>query len=357
LTKSGGISGSIPYIPFRLYFTENFYQTFTELLIDSQFVFGEICGFFPDVYRGGKVGEVYVSSWFLDGTFKVSFSADTGHTFRHVYVEKKYCYEDALPIFMSDREPGIFYIARFYEIEDFNPWGWHKKVCVEYYRDYGETLVATYCHDITRDFGKTCEAVNDLAAEKCGENCIFLSWSEPESSLPVVEYHVYRMGEGRKEKENSHPMNWRGGHEADGVVKNTEYELVGSTKDTYYLDKNLPVGEYEYYVVAHYEMGCVADSSNHVSAEVELGVKGVKELEEVKVYPNPTSGELQVSGFGFRILGVEVLDVYGRNVGTNLRVCPDTDGVIFNISHLQAGIYFLRITSEKDFLTKKIIKY
>ena len=42
---------------------------------------------------------------------------------------------------------------------------------------------------------------------------------------------------------------------------------------TSFLDENLPVGEYEYYVVAHYEMGCVADSSNHVKVEIEVGIK------------------------------------------------------------------------------------
>ena len=55
-------------------------------------------------------------------------------------------------------------------------------------------------HGLHKNYGKTCEAVNDLAAEKCGNSCVLLSWSEPESSLPVEEYWVYRKGEGRKEK-------------------------------------------------------------------------------------------------------------------------------------------------------------
>ena len=134
--------------------TDNFYLTYTELLIEPEYVFGQIWGRFPDVYRGGKAGEVYISSMFTDGRYKVSFSADTGHTFRHVYVsEVLEAGEDAFPVFMSDREPGVFYIVKGYEVEDFNPWGWHTKICVEYYRDYGETLVDTYCHDITKDYG------------------------------------------------------------------------------------------------------------------------------------------------------------------------------------------------------------
>jgi hypothetical protein len=65
----------------RLAHTYDFYNTYTTIKIDSQYVFDQIDGIFPDVYRGGKSGEVYVSSWFPDGSYKVSFSADTGHTY------------------------------------------------------------------------------------------------------------------------------------------------------------------------------------------------------------------------------------------------------------------------------------
>jgi len=136
-----------------LQYTKDCANSFTVIPIGEQFVFGQICGIFPDVYRGGLPGEVYIDSWFPDGSYKVSFSADTGHTFRHVYVANHDCTEDGSPVFMSDREPGVFYIIKSYEIEDFNPYGWHTKICVEYYRDYGETLVDTYCHDITKDYG------------------------------------------------------------------------------------------------------------------------------------------------------------------------------------------------------------
>ena len=143
----------------KLTHTYNFYETYTTISIDSQFVCCQIWGVFPDVYRGGLPGEVYVSSMFPYGNqynpdvkYKVSFSADTGHTFRHVYESEFLEAGGTYPTFMSDREPGVFYIVRKYEIEDKNPWGWHTKICVEYYRDYGETLVATYCHDITKDY-------------------------------------------------------------------------------------------------------------------------------------------------------------------------------------------------------------
>jgi len=137
------------------YHTHDCFQNYINLTIDEEFVFGNMSGDFPDVYRGGLPDEIYISSWFPDWTYKVSFSADTGHTFRHLYIS-----EPVPPMtsnygiqFMSDREPGVFYIIRNYGIEDFDPWGHHVKICVEHYRDYGETLVGIYCHDVTKDYG------------------------------------------------------------------------------------------------------------------------------------------------------------------------------------------------------------
>ena len=176
-------------------------------------------------------------------------------------------------------------------VQDTDPWGDHTKICIEYYRDYGETLVGTYCHDLHKNYGKTCEAVNDLAAEKCGNSCVLLSWSEPESSLPVVEYWVYRRVESR----------------------NKNYELR----------------------ITNYELRCI-----RTQRMVSYGFR--------------------ISGFGLRATGVEVFDIYGRNVGTKLggkeERQPESDGVVLDISHLHSGIYFLKITTDQGTIMKKIVK-
>ena len=259
-------------------------------------------------------------------TYKVSFSADTGHTFRHVYVSEQFDTQGSLPVFMSDREQGVFYIVKGYAIEDLNPAGHHTKVCIEYYRDYGETLVATYCHDLHKNYGKTCESVNDLVSEKCGNNCVLLSWSEPVSSLPVEEYRIYR-----------------------------NKEFLIATTNTTFLDENLLVGDYEYYVVTHYEMGCVSDSSNNIMVEIELGIKEVNELESVKLYPNPTDGQLIIDNRQLLIENVEIYDIYGRKLLE--QKAESRKQKAMDISHLNAGIYFVRVITEKGTVTKKIVKF
>jgi len=78
---------------------------------------------------------------------------------------------------------------------------------------------------------------------------------------------------------------------------------------------------------------------------------------ELKIYPNPTSGEIQVTSYELQVTSIEIFDVMGRmvaNVGA-LRATPLQDGTI-NISHLPSGIYFIRIQTETGTITQKIIK-
>jgi hypothetical protein len=287
-------------------------------------------GLFPDVYRGGLPGEVYVDSYFPDWSYKVSFSADTGHTFRHVFSEyyDPNNYYSFAPIFMSDREPGVFYILRGFEIADTDPWGWHIKFCIEYYRDYGETLEATFCHDITRNYEYeevNCDHTTWLESKVENDNSIQLQWSSSTESTFIRGYHLYRNN-----------------------VRITN-ELLAETT---YLDKNLPFGEYEYYVKTYYKEGCVSDSSNHVAETIELGVKEFGD--EIVVYPNPTSGALHVTSDALQVTDVEVFDVYGKRHASH--VTNNGNESTIDISQLSAGIYFLRLTTEKGFITKKIIK-
>ena len=246
-----------------LYHTYDLFKTYTQIPIDSQYIFGQISGIFPDVFRGGLQGEVYVSSWFPDttysgGIYKVSFSADTGQTFRHVYVCDKNCSSfgylaGSTTQFMSDREPGVFYILKFAEVEDFNPRGLHLKLCIEYYRDYGETLEATFCHDITKNYNN------------------------------------------------------------------------------------------------------------------EIGIKEISVNEDILVFPNPTTGELRITNrspdrgklseanYELQITNLAIFDAYGRKEKGEER--RGEKEIVINISHLQAGFYFLQITTDKGIITKKIIKY
>ena len=402
----------------RFYHTYDCFQNYITLTIDEEYAFGnQVNGVLSDIFRGGLPGEVYITSWFPDDTYKVSFSADTGRTFRHVYIFERD--HSSSRLFMSDREPGVFYILRLSRVHDFSPWGHHHNLCIEYYRDYGETLEAVFCHDIHKNYVYeevicdnvtylepatvyfnsiqlqwansvddefirgyhvyrnntritsqllthafyldenlpagdyeyyvrtyyqegcvsdssnrvmgtilTCEAVNDLASEKPTENSVLLTWSAPEEDLEVEGYSVYR----------------------NGILLTVELIL-----NTSYLDENLPTGDYEYYVLTYYTNGCLSAASNKVEESIDLGVREVNELERITVYPNPTTGELRITSYELRIEGIEVFDVYGRNVLSSMSQSPQQHSL--NISHLQSGVYFVRVTTEKGMIMRKVVKH
>ena len=171
-----------------------------------------------------------------------------------------------------------------------------------------------------------CEAVNDLTSEKINDNSIFLCWSEPESDLPIEGYHIYRN---------------------DTLLTN---ELISETT---YLDENLPNGDYNYYVVTHCTNSCISNPSNLVEETINLGINEL--FDEIVISPNPTTGELQVTSDRLQVTSVEIFDIYGRSI---LSLTPlISRKTTINIAHLQAGIYFVKLTTEKGVITKKIIKH
>jgi hypothetical protein len=101
-----------------------------------------------------------------------------------------------------------------------------------------------------------------------------------------------------------------------------------------------------------------------------VGIAEKQPIELLKVYPNPTHGELTIDNGELTINNVEIFDIYGRkyeiprfarNDGENSPPCmegwqPKADGVVLNISHLPAGIYFLKIDTEKGSSMQKVIK-
>ena len=78
----------------------------------------------------------------------------------------------------------------------------------------------------------------------------------------------------------------------------------------------------------------------------------------LSVYPNPTKGKLQVTGYGLQVNEIEIYDIYGRKAplnppeggkqlpyGQKLPSFGGTGGgaITIDISHLSAGVYFLKI--------------
>jgi len=86
-----------------------------------------------------------------------------------------------------------------------------------------------------------------------------------------------------------------------------------------------------------------------------LGIEDMGNDQNIVIYPNPTTGELKIENGELKIENVEIYDVYGRRQ----KIILNSQFSILNsidISHLSAGIYFIQIETEKETITKKVVK-
>ena len=140
----------------------------------------------------------------------------------------------------------------------------------------------------------------------------------------------------------------------------------------YYLNENPGVSEptQHRYLFVKEDDGNLLEiiTSNDLSPDLTgwesvLGLGDVKK-EFIRIYPNPTTGELniiqRIAGllnliqYRNDVLNVEVFDVYGKALQSHKS--PMSPETTINISHLPTGIYFIKITTEAETTTKKIIK-
>jgi hypothetical protein len=168
----------------------------------------------------------------------------------------------------------------------------------------------------------SCNPVRDLAAEAIGDMpSAHLTWSEPEagSTGNLLGYRIEKDGE---------------------VVE----EL---TEVTEYLDDAVEFDStYQYVVVALFDDGCEA-ASEPLTVTVTWDVC-CDNGNATKVYPNPAQDMLHVEGIG--LLQVEVYNIMGQSV-----LSMNESFETIDISHLQNGIYFVRLKSTDGEKTVKLV--
>jgi len=77
-------------------------------------------------------------------------------------------------------------------------------------------------------------------------------------------------------------------------------------------------------------------------------------LENIKIYPNPTTGELKVECGTLRVDGIDVFDMNGKKI--SLITSQISNLISINISDFPAGVYFIQLQTEQGNITKKFVK-
>jgi len=94
--------------------------------------------------------------------------------------------------------------------------------------------------------------------------------------------------------------------------------------------------------------------------EYTLGVGeyvGLNEWENnIRIYPNPTTGQLIIDNGQLTINSVEIFDIYGKKQKGERRKEKGESEIVIDISYLSSGIYFVKIQTEKGTKMQKVIK-
>ena len=172
----------------------------------------------------------------------------------------------------------------------------------------------------------TCHAPANLTVADITMNSANLSWTqqgEPDS------WNVY----------------FRKGTDAWTTVNTT-------TPSPYALTDLMPESNYEAYVVAVCD-DTVSAASNTITFSTLPDAIEDYVLSQTKLYPNPTSSSVTIVNDNCMIEKVEVYDVYGQT----LRVQQvSSNSVVLPADELAAGMYFVRIITDKGTVVKPFTK-
>jgi len=75
---------------------------------------------------------------------------------------------------------------------------------------------------------------------------------------------------------------------------------------------------------------------------------------DIILTPNPTTGKLQVTSYELQVIGIEVFDVYGRNLTPHTTYLASHTSL--DITNLASGVYFVKINTNTGVVVKKVVK-
>lgn len=98
------------------------------------------------------------------------------------------------------------------------------------------------------------------------------------------------------------------------------------------------------------------DVYDTVKITVKSSTVRINDLNEISVYPNPTTSDLILTSFNIPIKTIKVTDINGKQV-LQFNYASETQYYKLNIANLQSGLYFLNISlTNNAVISKPIIK-
>ncbi len=171
----------------------------------------------------------------------------------------------------------------------------------------------------------TCMAPTALTATDMTKNSVKLNWTENGNATSwTVNYKT------------ADAANW-----STVTTSNKPYTLTGLQPETSYLVN----------VVANCANGQSEPSNTVTFATLADGIADYELT--TSLYPNPNNGQFTINNEQFTINSVNVYDVYGKLLKT---VEVNSNTAVIDAHELSAGMYFVRISTEKGVVTKSFVK-
>ena len=158
------------------------------------------------------------------------------------------------------------------------------------------------------------------------------------------------------QNENSFLITWEGDADSYNLYRNGSLLEEGITVTSYTDTQELTDGE-EYCYTIKSIFGACESELNDPECLLYSNV-GIKEeaLTNVKIYPNPTNGQLTIGNCELLSMNVEIYDIMGRALN-NIQFSTFNSQLKIDVSYLPAGIYTLRILSENKIIGNyKVVK-
>ena len=137
------------------------------------------------------------------------------------------------------------------------------------------------------------------------------------------------------------------------VAGTSSWYTVTTTTNPHTLTGLTPETSYEVQVIAHCTNGETSDPSATITFTTNPDGIESHELNNVVVYPNPTNGVVQIKNGEWRMENVEVYDAYGKLLNT---MSVNDHTVNLDLSGYAKGTYFVRVTTERGVVTKRVVK-
>ena len=121
--------------------------------------------------------------------------------------------------------------------------------------------------------------------------------------------------------------------------------------DNYKISDVLVNGESQGVITTYTFENIQVNGTIHVIFIEDVGIKNLY-LQNLSLFPNPTTGQLTIDNGQLTIINVEIFDVFGRKVLEP----PLTVLRSYDLTVLHPGVYFVKITTEAGQVVKKVVK-